>query len=80
MSVCSGYCPNSAGEDVARSDEVRTLVKDVWDLRIAKLRKSINIMVLQQDKYAKVCSMYVYGMCVVCVCGYVCDMCVWLCM
>ena len=45
----------SAGEDVPRSDEVRALVKDIWDLRVAKLRKSVNIMVLQQETYAKVC-------------------------
>lgn len=44
---------NNAGEDVPRSDEVRALVKDIWDLRIAKLRKSVNLMVLQQEVYAK---------------------------
>ena len=33
---------------------MRALVKDVWDLRLAKLRKSIDIMIAQQETYGKV--------------------------
>jgi len=44
----------SAADDIPHADEVRTLIKDIWDLRIAKLRKSIDIMVSQQEVYARV--------------------------
>ncbi|CAH3141849.1 unnamed protein product [Porites lobata] len=44
---------NSAADDIPHADEVRTLIKDIWDLRIAKLRKSIDIMVSQQEVYAR---------------------------
>ena len=44
----------SAADDIPHADEVRTLIKDIWDLRIAKLRKSIDIMVNQQEVYARV--------------------------
>lgn len=27
-------------DDIPRADEIRTLVKDIWDLRVAKLRSS----------------------------------------
>lgn len=49
------YLPSSAADDIPHADEVRTLIKDIWDLRIAKLRKSIDIMVSQQEVYARVC-------------------------
>ncbi|KAK2559577.1 DNA replication complex GINS protein PSF2 [Acropora cervicornis] len=42
-----------AADDIPHADEVRTLIKDIWDLRIAKLRKSIDIMVSQQEVYAR---------------------------
>ena len=29
-------------------------MKDIWDLRIAKLRKSIDYMITQQETYGKV--------------------------
>lgn len=45
---------SSAADDIPHADEVRTLIKDIWDLRIAKLRKSIDIMVSQQEVYARV--------------------------
>lgn len=31
-----------AAADIPRCDEVRTLIKDIWDIRTAKLRTSIN--------------------------------------
>lgn len=48
------YLTHSASEDIPRADEVRVLVKDVWDLRLAKLKKSIDIMIAQQETYGKV--------------------------
>ena len=44
----------SASDDVSRADEVRALVKDIWDLRLAKLRKSTDLMIRQQETYGKV--------------------------
>lgn len=44
----------SASDDVPRADEIRTLVKDIWDLRIAKLRSSIDIFVKSDATRAKV--------------------------
>ncbi|XP_065210692.1 DNA replication complex GINS protein PSF2 [Planococcus citri] len=34
-----------AGDDISRADDVRTLVKDLWDMRISKLRSSIDTLV-----------------------------------
>lgn len=48
------YFSASASEDIQRADEVRALVKDIWDLRLAKLRKSIDVMVTQQETFGKV--------------------------
>ncbi|EDO33898.1 predicted protein [Nematostella vectensis] len=42
-----------AAEDIPHADEVRTLVKDIWDLRVAKLRKSVDLMVGQQAVHAR---------------------------
>eukprot|EP00118_Oscarella_pearsei_P001811 m.8556 g.8556 ORF g.8556 m.8556 type:complete len:97 (+) comp20698_c0_seq4:392-682(+) len=43
----------SASDDVPDADRVRTLVKDIWDTRIAKLRKSIDQMVRSQATTAE---------------------------
>jgi GINS complex subunit 2 len=43
-----------ASDDIPHSDEIRALVKDIWDLRVAKLRKGINEMVAQQESHALV--------------------------
>ncbi|XP_063684103.1 DNA replication complex GINS protein PSF2-like [Bolinopsis microptera] len=32
-------------DEVKDADEVRTLIKDIWDVRAAKLRKSVNKMI-----------------------------------
>ena len=48
------FVPCSAPDDIQRADEVRALVKDIWDLRLAKLRKSIDLMVTQQEIFGKV--------------------------
>uniref|UniRef100_A0A8D8TJG3 GINS complex subunit 2 n=1 Tax=Cacopsylla melanoneura TaxID=428564 RepID=A0A8D8TJG3_9HEMI len=35
----------SGADDIPNLDSVRTLVKDIWDLRISKLRSSIDTFV-----------------------------------
>jgi len=42
-----------ATDDIPRADEVRTLIKDIWDLRIAKLRSSVDIFVKSELPQAK---------------------------
>jgi len=44
----------SAAEDITQADEVRALVKDLWDVRLAKLRKSVDHMMTEQETYGKV--------------------------
>lgn len=44
----------SATDDIPHADEIRTLVKDIWDLRIAKLRSSIDTFVKSDATHAKV--------------------------
>ncbi|XP_041377098.1 DNA replication complex GINS protein PSF2-like [Gigantopelta aegis] len=43
----------SATDDIPKADEVRTLIKDIWDLRIAKLRSSIDTFVKSDATHAK---------------------------
>ena len=44
----------SAPQDMPRADEVKTLIKDIWDLRIAKLRSSMNEFIKSDSLHAKV--------------------------
>ena len=44
----------SAMDDIPKADEIRTLVKDIWDLRTAKLRSSIDTFVKSDASHAKV--------------------------
>lgn len=44
----------SAADNIPKADEIRTLVKDIWDTRIAKLRLSIDSFISQQEAHAKV--------------------------
>lgn len=44
----------SARDDIPHADEVQTLIKDIWEIRMAKLRKSINIMVQDKETHARV--------------------------
>ena len=48
------FCSFSAPGDIPKADEVRTLIKDIWDIRMAKLRKSIDQMVIAQEPHAQV--------------------------
>ena len=38
VSHCCHMCVTHIFQDIRRADEVRTVLKDVWDLRQAKLR------------------------------------------
>lgn len=31
-----------AADDINQADEIRTIIKDIWDLRVSKLRSSID--------------------------------------
>jgi len=44
----------SASDNIPKADEIRTLVKDIWDTRIAKLRLSADSFISQQEAHAKV--------------------------
>lgn len=44
----------SAVDNIPKADEIRTLVKDTWDTRIAKLRLSADSFVRQQEAHARV--------------------------
>ncbi|GAB6032161.1 DNA replication complex GINS protein PSF2 [Chamberlinius hualienensis] len=44
---------NNAVDEVHRADEIRTLVKDIWDVRVAKLRSSIDAFVKSDEIHAK---------------------------
>jgi len=39
--------------DIPHADEIRTLVKDIWDLRMAKLRSSIDTFTKSDSTHAK---------------------------
>jgi GINS complex subunit 2 len=52
---CIGHFSfSSAPQDIPRADEVKVLVKDIWDLRIAKLRSSMNEFIKSDSLHAKV--------------------------
>ncbi|XP_025115508.1 DNA replication complex GINS protein PSF2-like [Pomacea canaliculata] len=42
-----------ATDDISRADEVKILIKDIWDLRVAKLRSSIDMFVKSDATHAK---------------------------
>ena len=42
-------------DDIPRADEIRTLVKDIWDVRVAKLRSSVDTFVRSDSAHAMVC-------------------------
>nr|XP_006137430.1 DNA replication complex GINS protein PSF2 [Pelodiscus sinensis] len=44
---------NYASDSIPKADEIRTLVKDTWDTRLAKLRLSADSFVRQQEAHAK---------------------------
>ncbi|XP_034052756.1 DNA replication complex GINS protein PSF2 isoform X3 [Gymnodraco acuticeps] len=46
-------CLCSASDNIPKADEIRTLVKDIWDTRIAKLRLSADSFISQLEAHAK---------------------------
>lgn len=34
-----------AAEDIPRADEIRTIIKDIWDIRMSKLRTSMDTLI-----------------------------------
>lgn len=47
-------CLCSASDNIPKADEIRTLVKDIWDTRVAKLRLSADSFISQMEAHAKV--------------------------
>ena len=45
---------SSATDDIPHADETRTIIKDIWDIRVAKLRSSIDTFVKSDATHAKV--------------------------
>lgn len=43
----------TAPEDVPHSEQIRTVIKDIWDIRAAKLRTSMDIIIKGEGSYAK---------------------------
>uniref|UniRef100_A0A8C2YDC5 DNA replication complex GINS protein PSF2 n=1 Tax=Coturnix japonica TaxID=93934 RepID=A0A8C2YDC5_COTJA len=48
-----GNASEHASDNIPKADEIRTLVKDTWDTRMAKLRLSADSFVRQQEAHAK---------------------------
>ncbi len=44
----------SCADNIPKADEIRTLVKDIWDTRVAKLRLSADSFISQQEAHAQV--------------------------
>ncbi|XP_026634467.1 DNA replication complex GINS protein PSF2 isoform X2 [Microtus ochrogaster] len=47
------YVILSASDNIPKADTIRTLIKDLWDTRMAKLRVSADSFVRQQEAHAK---------------------------
>ncbi|XP_030746909.1 probable DNA replication complex GINS protein PSF2 [Sitophilus oryzae] len=43
-----------AADDIPRTDEIRTIIKDIWDIRKSKLRSSMDQMIKKSAMYAAV--------------------------
>ncbi|XP_050310601.1 probable DNA replication complex GINS protein PSF2 [Anthonomus grandis grandis] len=44
----------NASDDIPRADEIRTIIKDIWDIRMSKLRSSMDSMVKNVSMYAAI--------------------------
>eukprot|EP00794_Sanderia_malayensis_P018834 gene18833-20730_t len=53
MELSSMLLSNCA-DDIPYADDIKTLIKDVWDIRIAKLRKSVDQMIAKQETHGQV--------------------------
>ncbi|KAG5884356.1 hypothetical protein JTB14_030795 [Gonioctena quinquepunctata] len=43
-----------ASDDIPRADEIRTIIKDIWDIRMSKIRSSVNKLIKDAESYADV--------------------------
>ncbi|KAJ8912927.1 hypothetical protein NQ315_017257 [Exocentrus adspersus] len=43
-----------ASDDIPRADEIRTIIKDIWDIRMSKIRSSVDALVKNAGSYAAV--------------------------
>lgn len=50
----SVFIGDSCADNIPKADEIRTLVKDIWDTRVAKLRLSADSFISQQEAHAQV--------------------------
>ncbi|GJQ83352.1 hypothetical protein Trydic_g18137 [Trypoxylus dichotomus] len=39
-----------ASDDIPRADEIRTIIKDIWDIRMSKIRSSVDVLVKGADQ------------------------------
>ena len=53
-SISCNFLFFSAMDDIPHADQTRTLIKDIWDIRISKLRSSIDTFVKSEATHAKV--------------------------
>ncbi|XP_046391196.1 probable DNA replication complex GINS protein PSF2 [Ischnura elegans] len=44
---------STCGEDVPRADEIRTALKDLWDMRMSKLRASVDVFIKSGGTHAR---------------------------
>lgn len=44
----------NAPEDLIRANEIRTLVKDILDIRMSKLRSSVDLLIKNMSPYAAI--------------------------
>lgn len=42
-----------AASDIPRAEEIRTVIKDIWDIRMAKLRTSMDIFIKSTGQFAR---------------------------
>lgn len=43
-----------ASDDIPNADVIRTVIKDMWDIRMAKIRKSVDVLIKGSSSYAKI--------------------------
>lgn len=43
-----------ASDDIPRADEIRTIIKDIWDIRMSKIRSSIDALIKGSGSFAAV--------------------------
>lgn len=44
---------NIASEDVPRASEIKTIIKDIWDIRMSKLRTSMDALMKSGGSYGR---------------------------